>query len=54
MNWASRPRGRRGEYLAFFISFAVVAAHWGGHHRTFANVTHLAGRFVEGRSWATC
>jgi uncharacterized membrane protein len=39
--WANR-----GEYLAFFISFAVVAAQWGGHHRTFANVTHLAGRLV--------
>jgi uncharacterized membrane protein len=36
----------RNEYIAFLISFAVVAAQWGGHHRTFATVTHLAGRLV--------
>jgi uncharacterized membrane protein len=23
------------EYLAFFISFAVISAHWFGHHRVF-------------------
>lgn len=26
------------EYLAFLISFAVIAAHWRGHHRTFRYV----------------
>ncbi len=27
------------EYLAFFISFAVISAHWFGHHRVFRYVT---------------
>jgi TMEM175 potassium channel family protein len=26
----------RDEYLAFAISFIVIAAHWRGHHRTFS------------------
>jgi uncharacterized membrane protein len=34
----------RGEYLAFLISFVVIAAHWSGHHRVFRHVTSLGGR----------
>ncbi|MBM7784247.1 TMEM175 family protein [Tenggerimyces flavus] len=32
------------EYLAFLISFAVIATHWNVHHRLFAHVTALGGR----------
>jgi uncharacterized membrane protein len=34
----------RDEYLAFAISFLVISAHWGGHHRVFRYVTYLDGR----------
>ena len=34
------------EYLAFVISFLVIAAHWGGHHRIFRYVTYLDGRLA--------
>ncbi len=34
------------EYLAFLISFAVISGQWRGHDRTFAHVTHLAGRLI--------
>jgi uncharacterized membrane protein len=34
----------RDEYLAFLISFAVIGAHWRGHHRVFRYVTTLGGR----------
>jgi uncharacterized membrane protein len=30
-------------YLAFMISFLVIAGHWGGHHRLFRYVTGLSG-----------
>jgi uncharacterized membrane protein len=33
----------RDEYIAFLISFAVVGAHWRGHHRAFRYVTTLGG-----------
>lgn len=28
--------------LAFFVSFAIVASTWSGHHRLFQNVAHLS------------
>jgi uncharacterized membrane protein len=31
-------------YLAFAISFLVIAARWNAHHRIFRYVTHLDGR----------
>jgi uncharacterized membrane protein len=34
------------EYIAFLISFAVIATHWNVHHRMFGNVTALAGRLM--------
>jgi uncharacterized membrane protein len=34
----------RDEYLAFLVSFLVIAAHWAGHHRAFRHVTGLGGR----------
>lgn len=34
----------RGEYFAFLISFAVIGAHWSGHHRVFRHVESLGGR----------
>jgi uncharacterized membrane protein len=34
----------RGSYIAFLISFAVIARHWAGHHRMFRYVTRLGGR----------
>jgi uncharacterized membrane protein len=30
------------EYLAFFISFAVISAHWFGHHRVFRYVISVS------------
>jgi uncharacterized membrane protein len=33
-------------YLAFVISFAVIARHWRTHHRMFAGVTRLTARLV--------
>jgi uncharacterized membrane protein len=36
----------RDEYLAFVISFIVIAAHWRGHHLIFRYVTHLDGHLV--------
>jgi TMEM175 potassium channel family protein len=36
----------RDEYLAFVISFMVIAAHWRSHHRIFRYVTHLDGRLT--------
>jgi uncharacterized membrane protein len=30
------------EYLAFFISFAVISAHWFGHHRVFRYVKSVS------------
>jgi uncharacterized membrane protein len=35
------------EYWAFFISFAVVAVHWSGHHRLFGHLTGLGGRLLR-------
>jgi uncharacterized membrane protein len=34
-------------YLAFGISFAVIAAHWYGHHRMFRYATGLNGRVIR-------
>lgn len=34
----------RAEYLAFVVSFLVIAAHWSGHHRAFRHVVGLGGR----------
>jgi uncharacterized membrane protein len=33
----------RDEYFAFLISFAVIGAHWRGHHRLFRYVDTLGG-----------
>ncbi|MGB8385178.1 MAG: TMEM175 family protein [Dermatophilaceae bacterium] len=33
-----------GEYLAFLISFAVIALGWRGHHRLYRYVTDLTAR----------
>ncbi|UQU62094.1 DUF1211 domain-containing protein [Couchioplanes caeruleus] len=33
----------RGEYIAFLISFVVIGAHWGGHHRVFRHVDRTRG-----------
>jgi uncharacterized membrane protein len=35
------------EYLAFLISFAVIGAHWRGHHRTFRYVSTIGGRLAR-------
>jgi uncharacterized membrane protein len=35
-----------GEYLAFLISFFVVAAYWRGHHRVYRYVTDAPPRLV--------
>lgn len=37
----------RDDYLAFFISFAVIGSHWLMHHRTFTYLTRLGGRLVR-------
>jgi uncharacterized membrane protein len=37
----------RDQYLAFLISFLVIAAHWSGHHRVFRYVTKLGGRLTR-------
>jgi uncharacterized membrane protein len=36
----------RDGYLAFCISFLVIASHWRGHHRVFRYVTHLDNRLI--------
>jgi uncharacterized membrane protein len=36
----------RDEYLAFLVSFLVIAAHWRAHHAIFRYVTHLDGHLV--------
>ena len=36
----------REEYLAFVVSFLVIAAHWRAHHLIFRYVTHLDGHLV--------
>jgi uncharacterized membrane protein len=33
--------GHAQEYIAFLVSFLVVAAHWAGHHRLFRYVTAM-------------
>ena len=35
-----------GEYLAFFISFFVIAQYWRGHHRLYRYVTDAPPRLV--------
>ncbi|MFF7469188.1 TMEM175 family protein [Streptomyces sp. NPDC008092] len=37
----------RAGYLAFLISFVVIAAHWRAHHRVFRYVTALNGRLTS-------
>jgi uncharacterized membrane protein len=36
----------RDDYLAFVISFLVIAAHWRSHHRVFRYVTKLGNRLT--------
>jgi uncharacterized membrane protein len=36
----------RDGYLAFGISFLVIASHWRAHHRVFRYVTHLDSRLT--------
>jgi uncharacterized membrane protein len=36
----------RDSYLAFLISFAVIANHWRNHHRLYRNVVRLDRRIV--------
>jgi uncharacterized membrane protein len=36
-----------GEYLAFFISFFVIATYWRGHHRVYRYVTDAPPRLVQ-------
>jgi uncharacterized membrane protein len=38
---------RKMEYIAFFISFAVIGAHWLGHHAVFRWVRRLGGRVLR-------
>jgi uncharacterized membrane protein len=33
-------------YLAFLISFVVIASHWRSHHRLFADVTRLSSPVI--------
>ncbi|ANN18499.1 hypothetical protein SD37_24645 [Amycolatopsis orientalis] len=35
------------EYLAFAVSFVVIAAHWRAHHEIFRSVRSLSGRLVS-------
>ncbi|HEY3503151.1 MAG TPA: TMEM175 family protein [Actinocatenispora sp.] len=35
------------EYLAFFISFSVIGAHWVGHHTLFRWLRRLGGRLLR-------
>jgi uncharacterized membrane protein len=37
----------RGEYLAFVLSFVVIAAHWRAHHDIFRHVGSLSGRLTS-------
>jgi uncharacterized membrane protein len=37
----------RDAYLAFLISFAVIANHWRSHHRLFRDVTRLDRRIIS-------
>lgn len=37
---------RSSEYLAFGITFVVIAAAWAGHHRMFRYVTRADGRLL--------
>ena len=41
----------RNPYLAFLISFAVIGAHWRGHHRVFRYVTTLGGALPRLTMW---
>ncbi|MBB5075682.1 TMEM175 family protein [Nonomuraea endophytica] len=35
------------EYLAFALSFVVIAAHWRAHHEIFSHVRSLGGRLTS-------
>ncbi|EWM16188.1 TMEM175 family protein [Kutzneria sp. 744] len=37
----------RGEYLAFVLSFVVIAAHWRAHHDTFRHVGSVSPRLTS-------
>jgi uncharacterized membrane protein len=37
----------RDAYLAFLISFAVIANHWRSHHRLYRNVVRLDSRIIS-------
>ena len=37
----------RDAYLAFLISFAVIANHWRSHHRLYRDVTRLDRRIIS-------
>jgi uncharacterized membrane protein len=39
--WLHSARGYLTDYLAFGISFVVIAAHWRGHHAVFRYVEHV-------------
>jgi uncharacterized membrane protein len=41
-------RGFEDQYLAFFISFVVIATHWYGHHQVFRWVDAVSNRL---RRW---
>lgn len=43
--WRSASAHREG-YLAFMISFVVIAAHWLAHHRVFRYVTAWNSRLT--------
>jgi uncharacterized membrane protein len=38
--------GLRPAIFAFLLSFAVIAAFWIGHYRTFRVITHVDGRLI--------
>ncbi|MBB5857546.1 TMEM175 family protein [Amycolatopsis umgeniensis] len=39
--------GHGKEYLAFALSFVVIAAHWRAHHEIFPHVRSLSGRLIS-------
>ncbi|BCJ32574.1 hypothetical protein Athai_00770 [Actinocatenispora thailandica] len=38
---------RKMDYIAFFISFAVIGAHWMSHHAVFRWIRRLGGRVLR-------
>jgi uncharacterized membrane protein len=43
---ALNSRGHFYDYLAFLISFVVIAGHWRSHHKLFRSVTRLDTRII--------